>query len=161
MPRKSSDYSRTVIYKLVCNDIAVKDFYVGHTTGFSNRKWVHKNDCNNPNKNKNKIYTIINENGGWDNWKMVEIEKFSCKDGNEARAREKHFADLLQPTMNTIETKFISWDGLTCDDIVGKDAKETNILKTRWRRDKLMEEIVVLRKENAELKKQLLSRVLN
>jgi hypothetical protein len=26
------------------------------------------------------VYSTIRENGGWNNWSMVEIEKYPCKD---------------------------------------------------------------------------------
>jgi hypothetical protein len=157
MPRTATDYSRTIIYKIVCKDKLITDLYVGHTTDFTNRKNTHHSHSKIPKLNQKKIYKIINENGGWSNWDMIEIEKFSCKDANEAKAREKYYEDLLQPTMNTNATLFVSWDGQTADHIQGKDKKETNILKARFRRDKLMEEIIVLRKENAELKRKLLN----
>ena len=38
MPRKETDYSKTVIYKIVCNDLTITDIYVGHTTDFVVRK---------------------------------------------------------------------------------------------------------------------------
>ena len=38
MPRKNCDYSRTVIYKIVCNDLNITDCYVGHTTEFTKEK---------------------------------------------------------------------------------------------------------------------------
>ena len=31
---------------------------------------------------------MIRENGDWNNWSMIEIEKYPCNDDNEARARE-------------------------------------------------------------------------
>ena len=42
MPRKAIDYQKVIIYKLVCNDLTIKDLYVGHTTDFTNRKKSHK-----------------------------------------------------------------------------------------------------------------------
>ena len=45
MPRYNTDYSKLVIYKIVCEDSKVEDIYVGHTTDFNNRKNVHKQDC--------------------------------------------------------------------------------------------------------------------
>lgn len=158
MPRVATNYENTIIYKIVCKDKKIEDVYVGHTTSFRNRKGVHKNHCNNERHNKKKIYKIINENGGWSNWDMIEIEKFCCKDANEARAKEKYYEDLLNPSMNTMATKFISWDGLTADDIVGENKEDTNIKKAKFRRDKQMEEIIMLRKENAYLKQQLLTK---
>ena len=103
MPRKVIDYSKTVIYKIVCNDLNVKDVYVGHTTGFTKRKTTHKSHCLNPNDSKHnlKVYKMIRENGDWNNWSMIEIEKFPCNNENEARARERHWYEELQATMNT------------------------------------------------------------
>jgi hypothetical protein len=102
MPRTKTDYSKTVIYKIVCNDLEVKDLYVGYTTEFTKRKSSHKKCCNKEtDRDYNlKVYKIIRANGGWENWSMIEIEKFSCKDGNEARARERYFYEELEAKMN-------------------------------------------------------------
>ena len=102
MPRKEIDYSKTVIYKIVCNDLNVKDVYVGHTTDFTKRKASHKGVFNCPNHhNYNlKVYKTIRDNGGWENWTMIEIEKYPCNDKNEACSRERHFFELLNATMN-------------------------------------------------------------
>lgn len=35
MPRTAIDYLKTIIYKIVCNDLNVKDVYVGGTSNFS------------------------------------------------------------------------------------------------------------------------------
>jgi len=104
MPRTPTDYSKTIIYKLVCNDLTVKDCYVGHTTDMSQRKWSHKSACNNEkNKAHNiKIYKIIRENGGWDNWTMILVEKFPCKDKPEACKREREVFEELDAKMNTL-----------------------------------------------------------
>ena len=104
MPRKPINYKKVIIYKLVCNDLLITDLYVGHTTDFTNRKKSHKDRCiypNNPKYNL-KVYQIMRENGSWDNWSMIEIEKFPCNDENEARARERFWYEELQATMNTL-----------------------------------------------------------
>ena len=102
MPRKEIDYSKTVIYKIVCNNLNVKDVYVGHTTGFTKRKASHKGVLNCPNHHSYnlKVYTTIRDNGGWENWTMIEIEKYPCNDKNEACSRERHFYELLNANMN-------------------------------------------------------------
>lgn len=98
MPKKPIDYSNTIIYKIVCNDLNIKDCYVGHTTDFRKRKNQHKSKCN---RNIDyKIYNFINQNGGWDNWDMVMIEKYSCKDVLEARARERYWLETFGATLN-------------------------------------------------------------
>ena len=47
MPKTDIDYSNTIIYKITCNDVSVKEVYVGHTTNFVQRKHAHKQACNN------------------------------------------------------------------------------------------------------------------
>ena len=49
MPLKTIDYSKTIMYKLVCFDLNIKDIYVGHTTDFIRRRAQHKQTCNNSN----------------------------------------------------------------------------------------------------------------
>ncbi|MDB4352876.1 GIY-YIG nuclease family protein, partial [Porticoccaceae bacterium] len=97
------DYSKTVIYKIVCNDLNITEVYVGHTTDFVVRKYGHKSSCHNVNrKHYNlKVYKMIRDNGGWDNWTMIEVEKFPCSDGNEAAARERYYFELLNSTLNS------------------------------------------------------------
>ena len=103
MPKKDINYSKTIIYKIVCNDLNITDVYVGHTTNFTKRKALHKSNCNNINsKNYNlKIYNTIRNNGGFENWSMIEIEKFQdCNDINEASARERYYYELLNAKLN-------------------------------------------------------------
>jgi vacuolar-type H+-ATPase subunit I/STV1 len=81
----------------------VKELYVGNTTNFRQRKTCHKNACR-CEKNRSyplKVYQFIRSNGGWENWEMIEIEKYPCKDGDEARARERHWYEELNASLNT------------------------------------------------------------
>jgi len=102
MPKTRIDYSKTVIYKMVCDDINIKDIYVGHTTSFTKRKAEHKAKyCQEKSKEYSKLlYQFMREHGGWDKFTMVEIEKYPCTDGNEARARERYWFEILQPSLN-------------------------------------------------------------
>ena len=78
MPKTKTDYSKTIIYKIVCNDLNIKDCYVGHTINFIKRKSGHKRTwINEKNKYHNlNIYKFIRENGGWDNWNMLVLKKY-------------------------------------------------------------------------------------
>jgi hypothetical protein len=104
MPRLPIDYQKTVIYKIVCNDLSVTFSYVGMTTDFTNRKRGHKNTCNNITLNKSnlKVYQTIRANGGWDNWNMLTIEMYPCNNDIEARLREREWYEKLNANMNTI-----------------------------------------------------------
>jgi len=104
MPRKQMDFSKTVIYKLVCKDITVTDCYIGSTTSFTKRKYGHKSRCTNAKGDKYNyfVYQHIRKNGGWINWDMVEIERFPCKDFNEALKRERYWIETLKATLNKV-----------------------------------------------------------
>lgn len=103
MPKIKSDYSQTIIYKLCCKDPSIKDIYVGHTTDFTQRKNSHKTCCNNIN-NKNYeryVYKFIRDNGGWENWTMLQIEIKNCKDKREAESTEHYWIEKLAATLNS------------------------------------------------------------
>ena len=104
MPKKIIDYSKTIIYKLVCNDLNTTDVYVGHTTNYVKRKASHKERCNNEKSKKYnlKVYKVMRENGGWDNWSMIEIEKYPCNDMNEATKQERYWYEQLNANMNQL-----------------------------------------------------------
>jgi hypothetical protein len=101
MPKISIDYSNCSIYKLE----HIEDetlIYVGHTTNFKQRKAQHKRCCNSEN-NKGfnfKLYTMMRENGGFEMFKMIEIEKYKCNDKREAEKRENELIKELKATMN-------------------------------------------------------------
>ena len=99
-----TDYNNTIMYKIVCDDLNVKDCYVGHTINMTKRKCTHKHACNNMNDKAHnlKIYKIIRQNGGWDNWSMILVEKFPCKDKNEACKRERELYEELDAKMNMV-----------------------------------------------------------
>jgi hypothetical protein len=102
MPRQNVNYEKTLIYKLVCNDLEVKEIYVGQTTNFRNRKDTHKRSCRNKKGKKYnlKVYQFIRANGGWESFSMIEIKKFPCTDSNEAKKRERYWIESLMATLN-------------------------------------------------------------
>jgi hypothetical protein len=106
MPKIPTDYSKTVIYKLVHkDDYENKNIYIGSTTDFTKRKCGHKNFCNNE-KSKgynNKKYQFIRNNGGWECFNMIEVEKYPCNDGNEARAREEYYRCYFNANLNDMK----------------------------------------------------------
>ena len=105
MPREPINYRNTIIYKIVCKDLTKTDIYVGHTTDFRTRKNHHKSRCNNEKNAKYnfKVYQYIRANGGWDNFDMIEIEKYvECNDVNEAKKREQYWYKELNAKLNSI-----------------------------------------------------------
>ena len=101
MPKLPMDYSKCCIYKIEHVDDE-KLVYVGHTTNFDKRNTKHKSSCcNNKETNyKLKVYQMIRENGGWDMFKMIEVEKYPCNDRREAERRENEVMKDLKASMN-------------------------------------------------------------
>lgn len=141
MPKKAIDYSKCVFYKIVCRDLAIKDLYVGHTTQFTKRKASHKTKCHNINSPSHhfKVYQFIRDNGGWTNWEMIEIEKRSCIDIQEATKIEREWVENLNANLN-------------CQ--VPSRTKKEYALETK---DRFKEAKKEYREENKELIKEYMS----
>ncbi len=99
------DYSNTIFYKIRCKNPDVKDVYIGHTTNFVQRKCAHKRSCTHE-KSVNyhcKVYNVIRQYGGWDNWKMEIIAFHDCEDNYAARKLEQKYFEEHNATLNSIE----------------------------------------------------------
>ncbi len=102
MPKTTIDYSKCVMYRIVCNDVSIPDCYVGHTTNLTKRRCQHKSTAKHPYNAKRKLYTFVRENGGFDNFSFVEIEKYPCKTYDEAVARERYWIETYKASLNSI-----------------------------------------------------------
>ena len=128
MPKTKVDYSKTVIYKIVCNDENIEYLYVGSTTDFTKRKYTHKCCCNNETNeeyNQNK-YIQMRNNGGWDNFKMLEVEKYPCNDNREAEAREEEIRVKLKANMNSYRCFVTEEQKKDSKNEYSKEYRETN-----------------------------------
>ena len=113
MPKVPMDYSKCCIYKIehIDNESLV---YVGHTTCFNKRKTQHKINCYNDNQKpyNYKVYQMIRENGGWEKFLMLEVEKYPCADKREAERRENEVMKELRASMN-MRNSFLTQDEIT------------------------------------------------
>lgn len=103
---KPKDYSKGIIYKIVCKDPNITDLYAGSTLDFEERKKQHKWKCNSQSTRKCydlRIYKFIREHGGWDNWEMIIVEYFSCTCKDELLEREGFHARELGATLNAYD----------------------------------------------------------
>ena len=98
MPKLPVSYADTYFNKIVCNDLSITDFYVGHTTNFANRKNRHKTSCNS--NNMLYVYSFIRDHGGWDNFDMILLDRHTCNDKLEALRIERKYIEDLKPTLN-------------------------------------------------------------
>ena len=69
------------------------NYYIGSTNNFNKRKTCHKAKCK---TRTHKLYNYINENGGWDNFKMEVLEY--CLNYQE---REIELIKQLKPPLNS------------------------------------------------------------
>ena len=105
MPKVKIDYSNTIFYKIFCKDHSVKELYIGHTTNFVQRKYAHKQSCiNTKSVNYNcKVYKVIRDNMGWDNWTMEIIAFHNCEDLYSAKKQEQQYFEEYNAILNSIE----------------------------------------------------------
>lgn len=102
MPKLPKDFSKSVIYRIVCRDLTIKDLYVGSTTNLTKRKLQHSSDCDNPNRiaYTYEVYAFIRANGGWKNWDIVMIEAFPCNNKDELHMRERYQIEKFGASLN-------------------------------------------------------------
>lgn len=159
------NYSKTHIYKLCCKNTDITDIYIGHTTNFTRRKQDHKKKTNNPNDEayNRKVYTFIRNNGGFENWDMIQIEEFNANNTIEARARERYWIEQMKPSLNcdipNRTTKEYFKDNKEVLAKKNKEYREENkeVLaekKKQWyeaNRDKVLERAKIYRDNNKEV----------
>ena len=103
MPKKTIDYSKCCIYKI--EHIEKNDLvYVGHTTNFTKRKWQHKYICKSEKDRlyNLKLYQMIRVNGGFEMFRMIEIEIYPCADKREAEKRETEVMKVINASLNAM-----------------------------------------------------------
>jgi len=71
------------------------DFYVGSTGNFKNRSSHHKSQAKL--HTNSTLYNCINNNGGWDNWKIEVIDTI---DDDSRYTAEKYWIKKLKPSLN-------------------------------------------------------------
>jgi len=97
MPRTPIDYSKSVIYTIIhVNDTSLN--YVGSTTSFVDRKKNHKKDCK---SSQFKLYVMVRDNGGWDNFIMKPYKVFPCNSSIELHIEEERCRIELNATLNS------------------------------------------------------------
>ncbi len=103
MPKLPIDYSKTIIYKIVCKDVNIKDVYVGQTTNLQKRLALHKRCCKyeNDKKYNYKLYQHIRANGGFSNWDIIMVYEYTdCKNKLQASQKERYYIEYLGANLN-------------------------------------------------------------
>ena len=99
-------YNNNIIYKIVAKESNnTNDFYIGSTSiGLNQRFYRHRSMCHNfTDRHYNMpVYQFIRNNGGIDEWIIETIEEYPCNSKIEAEQRERHYIELLKPSLNRI-----------------------------------------------------------
>jgi hypothetical protein len=87
------------IYQITCKDLKISDNYIGKTDCLKSREYSHYNACKDSDL---KVYKIMRENGGWNNWQMKILNHYYCKDEYDVRQIEQKYIDFYKSNMNSI-----------------------------------------------------------
>jgi group I intron endonuclease len=154
MPR-NTDYSKSCIYKIVCKNPLIKDFYIGSSVNFKHRIHIHKRDSINLNKNHVVLYKFINNNGGINNWEFIIIEQFPTTCNLLLKQRERYWFDKLKPTLNIYKPLFTNINNESYITDNNLTYNENNKKRASFINKSKQDLIIQLQKENDELKKQI------
>jgi len=97
------NYQNSIIYKICCKDVNIKEIYVGSTANqLRIRKSKHKYCCNNENDNNYNLYVyqFIRQNGGFDNWDVVIVQNVKCENKQELHKKERFYIEELGAELN-------------------------------------------------------------
>ena len=153
-----SDY---IMYKICPKNTDLKYCYIGQTTNFVNRKRQHlKNTVTESDKKHYhlKHYQAIRQNGGWDEWEMIEIEKFNGKNKLEARIREQELIKEHNANLNSVSAFVTEEERVSTKKAITEKYREENkeLLKEQTKKykddhkDIIAEQMKKYREENKD-----------
>lgn len=155
------DYAKTVIYQLTCPTF--DGVYINHTTSLRNKKYLYGH----PEKATKHLefYDVIDLHGGFDNWKMIVLEKYpDCKNAEDAKKKVEEWTKKLQPPPKTSnfppKTSDLppktsdAMDSITCKNC-GKKFTRNDNLQRHVKYRCIKQEIVMLREELAKKDEEL------
>jgi hypothetical protein len=125
---ESVEFNNYTFYKIVPKNKELKYNYVGQTTNFINRKLQHRKQVENETCNKShyKLYKTIRQNGGWNEWEMIEIEKLNGKTRLEARMREQELIKECDANLNTLNAYITEEERTSTKKTITEKYREEN-----------------------------------
>lgn len=102
MPKTPRDFSKGLIYSIVCKTDETL-IYVGSTTNFTKRKTHHKTACycENNRCHNLQVYVMIRANGGWDNFDMKPVKEYACENNIHLIIEEERIRKEMKANLNT------------------------------------------------------------
>ena len=105
MSKFTMNDSKSMIYKIVCKDLSIKDVFVYSTLNLLSKITAHKHWDRNPEHQKIEdrlMYSTVAANGSFSNWDIIWIENYPCSNPHELRARVRHWVEQLNANLNRI-----------------------------------------------------------
>jgi hypothetical protein len=80
------------VYRICCLDPLITESYVGSTDRVARMKQQHENTCKDANDKHHhyRVYQYVRENGGFDNFQMIVLERVAYTLKHELALRERH-----------------------------------------------------------------------
>jgi hypothetical protein len=132
------------VYKIVCKDPTITEFYIGSTKNLNKRIISHK--CNS-NKKNYKVYNFIKENGGWDNWNIIVEQETPNYEKYDREILEQSYIELLEPQLNT---SYVIGENKVKHKKKTKQWRENNVEHIKEYNEKMKEHYSKWRKDNRE-----------
>jgi hypothetical protein len=118
-----------IMYKICPKNKELNYCYIGQTTNFTNRKKQHlKNTVTESDKKHYhlKHYETIRQNGGWDAWEIIEIEKLNGKTRLEARMREQELIQEYHANLNSVSAFITDEERVATKKAITEKYREEN-----------------------------------
>jgi hypothetical protein len=150
-----------VMYKICPKNKELNYCYIGQTTNFTTRKRQHMKNTVTESDKKHyhlKHYETIRKNGGWDEWEIIEIEKFNGKTNLEARMREQELIEEYDGNLNSVSAFITEEQRTSTKKAITEKYRENNkeLLKEQTKqykaehKDIIAEQMKKYREENKE-----------
>ena len=150
-----------IMYKICPKNKKLNHCYIGQTNNFTKRKSQHiiNTTCETDKKHYHlKHYEAIRNNGGWDEWEMIEIEKILCKTKLEARMREQELIEEYNANLNSVSAFITEDERKATKNAITEKYRENNkeLLKEQCKqykeehKDIIAEQMKKYREENKE-----------
>jgi hypothetical protein len=132
MPKYNIDYKKSIIYKIEHLENP-ELLYVGSSTNFIKRKQQHKLNCHNETgfHYNIRVYKMIRDNGGWDQFKIIIIKEYPCNNKIELLIEEDRIMKELKASLNSQSAYTSSEDRILQKKELDKQYRINNIEKLK------------------------------
>ena len=145
------------VYKIVCRDKEITEFYIGSSVNFDKRKAQHKNSSNDLNSINYcfPLYMFINVNGGYNNWEYQVIKEYKFITKKELNINEQYYIDLLKPHLNSINAKGYDMERYKNKDKIKDNCPQCNL---KMRKKNINNHLKICKKNKVETYEEFIKR---